>query len=293
LINRDIRFPADSSLRVSFDGIVGLKFLEIRPGISTELFQPKGILYGKSTAGIVDFVDIGAQNLVEMKKIMIAIRDFVEDPKIKQAFFDAVITTDKITKQVDELTKELRIVTQSVMDIVSDPKFQANVKGTIASTHQTLASANNFFESAGSLKVKPSADLYFGNLANQVRANLDVLYGKSGYVRFGVGEGPTRALSLQDILVSNQVSPNTAYKIGIINSYLGGGIDIRAWEGGLFSGDVYDINNRPGYPKVRLTASQKVANYVDLAIQADNVLNTGSTNYSLGVKINDEPLSDN
>ncbi|MCX5751468.1 MAG: MlaD family protein [Candidatus Saganbacteria bacterium] len=293
LVNRDIRFPADSSLRVSFDGIVGLKFLEIRPGVSTELFQAGGVLYGKSTSGIVDFVDIGAQNLIEMKKIMIVIREFVEDPKIKQAFFDAVITTDKITKQVDQLTKELRTVTQSIADIVSDPEFQANVKGTMASTHQTLANANNFFESAGSLKVRPSADLYFGNLANQVRANLDILYGKSGYVRLGVGEGPTRSLSLQDILISNRVNQNTAYKIGIINSYLGGGVDVRAWEGGMFSGDVYDINNRPGYPKVRLTASQKVANSVDLAIQADDVLNSGNANYSFGVKINDDPLADN
>jgi hypothetical protein len=227
-----------------------------------------------------------------MKRILISVRDFVEDPRIKKSFTDAVLTADKVTKQIEQLTKELRTVAQSIMDIVSDPEFQANVKGTAAATHQTLASANSFFEAAGSLRLRPSADLYFGNLANQVRANLDVMYGKSGYVRMGVGEGPTRDLTLQDILISNKINKNTAYKIGMINTRLGGGVDLKAWEGGTLSGDVYDINNRPGYPKIRLTAAQRVAHFVDLAIQADDLLNSGSTNYSFGVKINDAPLAD-
>src|SRR3989338_7567618 len=49
VVERGLKIPADSTLRVSYDGIVGLKFLEIRPGTSEIMYQPKQELQGART----------------------------------------------------------------------------------------------------------------------------------------------------------------------------------------------------------------------------------------------------
>src|SRR5512135_1337926 len=53
VIARDIRIPADSILRVAYDGIVGLKYLEIRPGTSEVMYTSAMQLQGLRTAAIV------------------------------------------------------------------------------------------------------------------------------------------------------------------------------------------------------------------------------------------------
>jgi phospholipid/cholesterol/gamma-HCH transport system substrate-binding protein len=149
IINRDIRVPEDSTLRVAFDGLVGLKFLSVRPGKSNAFYRPGSrVLDGRSTAGIVDFVDVGTQSLVEVKKILENILMMVEDTQIQNAFKKAVLNIEKITEQLESSSRALN-------DVISDRQFQANIKGTIGETKKTLASANSFFESIGQIHLKP------------------------------------------------------------------------------------------------------------------------------------------
>ncbi len=278
-IDKGIVFPADSYLRVSFDGLVGLKFLEVRPGYSAEAYRPSDVLVGRSTAGIVDFVDLGAQNLVETKRILANIRDIIERPDIQAAFVNAVFNVEKFTEQ-------LKIASEAINKIVADRDFQENFKGTVATTNKTLASANNFFEGFSNIKIKASGDVLLGGLANQVKGNLDIKPNPRNTYKFSLGEGPTRNLSLLDAQISNQVAKNLALRLGMINTHLGGGIDMFMNTDWTLSGDLYDVNNpKPLYPKVRITSDHKVADYVNLLLQADDIVNTGNTNFSFGVRI--------
>ena len=278
-IDKEIKFPADSTLRVAFDGLVGLKFLEIRPGKSAELYKSSQILFGQRTSSIVDFVDLGAQNLVETKKILVAIKSIIERPDIQAAFVNAVLNVEKLTEQ-------LKIVTQSLNNVVSDRNFQENFKGTVAGTNKTLTSAGQFFEGFSNIRIKASGDVLLGGLANQVKGNLDIKPNPNVTWKFSLGEGPTRNLSLLDAQVSNVVAKNLALRIGMINTHLGGGIDMLMNRDWTVSSDIYDVNNpKPSYPKVRLTSDYKVADYVNLLLQADDIINTGNTNYSFGVRV--------
>ncbi len=278
-ITKGIQFPSDSYLRVSFDGLVGLKFLEVRPGKSPEIYKPSDILIGKSTSGIVDFVDLGAQNLVETKAILANIRDIIERPDIQAAFVNAVFNVEKFTEQ-------LKIASAAINKIVADRDFQENFKGTVATTNQTLASANQFFEGFSNIKIKASGDVLLGGLANQVKGNLDIKPNPRNTYKFSLGEGPTRNLALLDAQISNAVSKNLALRLGMINTHLGGGIDMLMNNNWTVSGDIYDVNNpKPNYPKVRLTSDYKVADYVNLLLQADDIINTGNTNFSIGVRV--------
>ncbi len=292
IINKGIEFPRDSYLRVAFDGLVGLKFLEIRPGKSTDIYFSSQILNGKTTSGIVDFVDIGAQNLIETKAILVAIKNLVERKDIQNAFVNAVLNVEDATVEIKKLTQMLQLMAQSINNIVADQGFQDNFKGTVAGTSKTLNSANDFFEGFGKINVRPSGDILMGGLVNQVKGNLDLRTSDLTSVKMAMGEGPSRSLALLDLQLANTLSPQTTFRIGMINTHLGGGIDYKLNNKNTISADLYDINNpKPNYPRVRFTNEYKYTDYVNLLFQADDFMNGANANYSIGVRV--KGLGDN
>lgn len=286
IIEKDIKFPADSTLRIAYDGIVGLKYLEIRPGTSEVIYAPPQVLYGIKTAGIVDFVDIGAQNLEETKKILENIRMIVENKELQDSVRHTVFTADKVATEVEMLTAELRQTNQGIRDIVADPKFQENVKSTVRETKKTLSTANRFFESVGQIKMRPSAGIDIGSRSNAVRGNVDIVQSEKNYIRMAMGEGPARQLSLLDVLFTAKLAEDFGYRIGVINNQLGGGVAFYPSDELILRGDVYDINNpRPNNPKVRLGIEYELAKYMNLTLQSDDSLNEDDRNVSIGILV--------
>src|SRR3989339_4961 len=267
VINKTIKFPADSFLRIAYDGIVGQKYLEIRPGTSEMVYQPPKILYGITVSGIVDFVDIGAQNLQETKAILENIRAIIERPDLQQAFIQTIFTANKVSTDLEKLTTELRETNQGIRDVVTDPQFQASLKGTIRETDKTLSSANKFFADIRQIKLRASGGVDIGTRANGVKSNVDIVSNKDSYIRFGIGEGPTRRLSLLDILASSKVNEEFGFRLGDINS------------------------PRPNWPKIRLGVGYEFREYMDLTLQGDDLLNEGSRNISLGILV--KPVGEN
>jgi phospholipid/cholesterol/gamma-HCH transport system substrate-binding protein len=286
IVDREIKIPEDSQLRVSYDGIVGLKFLEIRPGTSVEIYVSPKVLIGVKTAGVVDFIDIGSQNLEETRKIMENIRIIIEDPELQKSVMHTIITADNVASEIEKLTAEIRQTNQGIRDIVADPKFQENVKGTIRETEKTLSSANRFFESVGKINLRTTVGIDIGTRSNAVRGNLDVIQSERNYFRIGMGEGPARQLSLLDVLFVGKMTDDFGYRLGVISNQLGGGIAYYPSELMTLRGDVYDINNpRPNLPKVRFGLEYEVVNFMDLTLKSDDTLNEDSRNVSIGVRI--------
>jgi hypothetical protein len=286
VIDKDIKFPDDSTLRIAYDGIVGLKFLEVRPGTSDVVYRSPKMIYGVRTSGIVDFVDIGSQNLQETKRIMENIRMMIEDPAMREAVRRTVFTADKTASELEELTVELRQTNQGIRDIVADPGFQQNIKGTISETKKTLTSANDFFESVGKINLRASAGVDVGSRSNAVRGNVDVVQSGQNYFRLGMGEGPTRQLGLLDVLFAAKANERFGYRLGVISNQLGGGLAFYPSEAVTFRGDIYDINNpRPNWPRVRLGYEYEVQEYMDMTLKADDLLNEGNRNVSVGILV--------
>lgn len=290
VINRNIKFPEDSFLRIAYDGIVGQKYLEVIPGSSEAIYASPNMLYGKKTSGIVDFVDIGSQGLEETKKILENIRLMVENPKLQQSFLNTVLTADKVAGDLEKLTAELRLTNKGISDIVADPKFQENVKGTIKETEKTLSSANRFFESMGKLDIRTSAGVDIGTTANSVKGSLDFIQSEKNYFSLGIGEGPTRQLSLLDVLFNSKVSDDFGFRLGVISSQLGGGIAFYPSDKTTWRGDIYDINNATAggqrlWSKIRLGYEYEMRDYMDILLTGDDLFNVNSRNISLGIRV--------
>ncbi|MBN2057281.1 MAG: MCE family protein [Candidatus Saganbacteria bacterium] len=286
VIDKNIKVPVDSQLRVSYDGIVGQKYLEVRPGTSEVAYKSGDVLEGVKTSAIVDFVDVGTQNLMESKRILEDIRIMLEDPRLQQALYGTVYAAQNVAVEADLLTKELRKTNQGISDIVADPKFQQNVKGTISETEKTLSSANKFFDSVGKINMRASAGLDIGTRANAVQGDIDIIRDESNYFRVGMGEGPTRSIGLLDLLFTSRLNEAWSYRIGVINNQIGGGVALFPGPVSVLRGDIYDINNpRPNWPKVRFGYEHELRNYMDLALKADDVLNEGNRNFTFGIKV--------
>ncbi|OGB89125.1 hypothetical protein A2625_02250 [candidate division WOR-1 bacterium RIFCSPHIGHO2_01_FULL_53_15] len=287
VVDPSIKIPSDSTLRVAYDGIVGLKFLEIRPGTSEILYGQGMVLEGARTAAIVDFIDIGSKNLVETKAILENVRKIIENPKLQAAFMNMVYTADKAAGDIEQLTEELRETNRGINEVVADPKFQANVKGTISETEKTLSAANRFFEGFGKVNLRASGGVDIGRLANAVRGDVDIIQSENTYYRFGIGEGQTtRQLSVIDFILANRINDKFAYRLGVINNQLGGGIVFNPMADANLIGDIYDINNpKPNNPKLRLGYEFEVRDYMDFLAQGDDLLNAGTRNFLFGLRI--------
>lgn len=290
VIEPNIKIPIDSSLRVAFDGIVGMKYLEVKPGISETMYTPVTVLKGMRTSSLVDFIDIGAQNLMETKAILSQVRMYVEDPRLQESISKTMMAIENTAIGAEKLTEELRQATEGVKKITTDPKFQENVKGTIRETEKTLSSANRFFENISQVDLRTSGGVDIGTRANAVRGDIDIIQSEKNYFRLGLGEGPSRQLSLLDFIFTNKLSPDVSYRIGVINNQLGGGVALLVSDRAIIRGDIYDINNETPtagrlWPKVRLGYQYEVRDYMDLLLQADNILNGDSSNMMVGIRV--------
>lgn len=160
IIQPNINIPEGSSLRVAFDGLIGQKYVEIMPGVSTVMLKNKSVIPGFSTLGMVDFIDIGTQNLEESKRILQSVRKITDDPVIQKAAKDTLINVEKSTSEINKIaselsdsiskggfgdlikslstasdtinrvSKELDGIISSLDKLTSDPEFIANVKDT-------------------------------------------------------------------------------------------------------------------------------------------------------------------
>jgi phospholipid/cholesterol/gamma-HCH transport system substrate-binding protein len=161
IIEPSINVPEGSSLRVAFDGLIGQKYVEIMPGVSTVMLKNKSVIPGFSTLGMVDFIDVGTQNLEESKRILQSVRKITDDPLIQKAAKDTLLNVEKSTREINKIaaglsasiskgglgelikslstasdtinrvSKELDGVISALDKLTSDPEFISNVKDTV------------------------------------------------------------------------------------------------------------------------------------------------------------------
>jgi ABC-type transporter Mla subunit MlaD len=87
--------------------LIGQKYVEIMPFDSPVMLKSKSILPGFSTLGLVDFIDVGTQNLEESKRILQSVRKFTDDPATQKAAKETLINIEKATYDINRITTNL------------------------------------------------------------------------------------------------------------------------------------------------------------------------------------------
>ncbi|MFA5928572.1 MAG: MlaD family protein [Candidatus Margulisiibacteriota bacterium] len=151
-VSKQIDIPRDSTLRVEFDGLIGEKYIGVLPGLdTTRLYAPGIVLKGISSAGIVDFVDVGTQNLDETKKILALFYKMLEDGSIqhsvKKILSNVEVTTQELNKLIPSLmgiADNLSTLADSISPMLSDPSIHANLRVTVQNIKEASGEISSF-----------------------------------------------------------------------------------------------------------------------------------------------------
>ena len=162
----NVAVPEGSHLRIAFDGLIGTKYIEIMPSESKVILKPLSELRGINTLGIVDFVDVGTQNLEESKRILTSVRKTIEDPVTQRVIKETLVNieatsadlarvskslskamaaggvTDLIStlrisaEQIAKVTSRLDSITKALDQLTADPKFIGDIRETAKNANE-------------------------------------------------------------------------------------------------------------------------------------------------------------
>ncbi|MFC1478447.1 MlaD family protein [Candidatus Margulisiibacteriota bacterium] len=153
-VSKKINIPDESILRVEFDGLIGEKFIGIIPGPDPlKLYESGTVLKGTSSAGIVDFVDIGTQNLDETKKILVMLYQMLEDGQVQKSVRNILSNVEITTSELNELIPSLQdiainlnLLTQSITPIMGDPSVHRDFRETVDNIKKVSNEVNILIE---------------------------------------------------------------------------------------------------------------------------------------------------
>ena len=92
-INEEYKIPKGSTVKIIFDGLVGEKYMEVLPNPTTDQFYNSGDrIVEYSSSGLSDFIDVGTQNLVELKSILKTMASVFGSEEISYALKEVVFS---------------------------------------------------------------------------------------------------------------------------------------------------------------------------------------------------------
>lgn len=160
-VQAEVSIPIGSTVKVVFDGLVGEKYLEIIPNIHSDIaYEPEGRLVGYATSGLSDFIDVGTQNLLELRAVLETMTDIFGDKEISYAIKDVVLSMQDTAKNIDKIVDELSNVsgseevvnilknTDQLMHVLSDTITRNDLnklKTTIENLETFSVNLNEFF----------------------------------------------------------------------------------------------------------------------------------------------------
>ncbi len=148
-LSQELSLPADSYLRIDYDGLVGQKFLSIMPGESSKLLVPGTVLKGYSTAGMSDFIHEGSGSMAEARKLLMNFnRSFSKDnpdASFAKIMHDFEEITKSLNKTMPKLEKAVNNLDTMLAELVNNKE---NINKTLVDTQ---ASAHNLLEFSGKL----------------------------------------------------------------------------------------------------------------------------------------------
>lgn len=157
-IKSGVGIPVGSRFRISFDGLVGQKYINVVPGNSLDVLQNGDVVEGISVAGIVDFIDEGARSMEEVQLMIRNINDLLGSSELKDKVARSADNIEKVTaelaqsapyisatlKKLDKITTELEVLT--VSDDSDVKTIVRNLKDSSQKLEVILKEINTFTE---------------------------------------------------------------------------------------------------------------------------------------------------
>ena len=113
-IEEGVMIEEDADVRVNTLGILGEKYVEILPGTAgNKAIGDGGALMGKTSVLLEKITESGNRLINKMEHTMDNINDIVGDPKFKESVKNTFGNAEKVTKNLDETTEDLKDAAKS------------------------------------------------------------------------------------------------------------------------------------------------------------------------------------
>ncbi len=128
-VESSIKIPKNSIVKIYFDGLIGEKFLNVVPNpTETEMMADGDVMQGTVSAGLAEFVELGAQNLEATKQVLQTYEKILNSPQMTESFQNTVMAFEKISRDMAVLSGVLA---------GSDPKSKGSIPQLLANLTQT------------------------------------------------------------------------------------------------------------------------------------------------------------
>lgn len=297
-VKDQVKIPKGSVARVVFDGLVGEKYIAIRPGTVTgnQFVKAGEHIDGYASAGLADAVEVMVKNLNQTEAILNTFRTILTSEKVSNSIRNSILAFEstaqnfaaisgqinsqgvlsnlsKMVKRMDDLTLSMQSMAGTVQTNVLNKETMSDVQKTIhnlAEFSEQLKS-NSPSEGSGSsplrliknatqLRIHPSASLQYLNPAQQVAYNgqVDLKLGKQ-MIRAGFGDREGVA-QLEAFQYGYQFTREFKGRVGAFYSKPGVGIDYNLSKEVQLSLDAYDTNKT----RLDLTGRAALQPYLDV-----------------------------
>ena len=134
-VNRDVKIPQEAEFSIGSDGVMGEKFVDVRPPkkYSGVFVKPGSSLTGQSSGDINEFMTNSGKVLEKVEGIADALNNVFGDKEVQKSMRDGFINAREISNNLNKFTK---VMAESAKE------NQAEIKNMIAQFNQMSVKMN-------------------------------------------------------------------------------------------------------------------------------------------------------
>lgn len=156
-VDKDIKIPQDSSFSLANDGMLGDKFIQIKPGSSQVLLKDGSRVKGEGDSEIDKTLETANQMMMEANKLLASINGIIGDEQTQHSLRNALRTSEQIVNNTAALTGQMNQMvaanSQNVQVLTSNMVvITENMKSLTAQMDKALHDINGDGQAAGNLR---------------------------------------------------------------------------------------------------------------------------------------------
>lgn len=102
-INGKTNIPVDSKIWINTLGLLGEKYIEIIPGVSTTAFLKDGdTVMGEDPVSIHEITRMASEIAVKVQDSVGSLNEVIKDPQVKESLKETIVNVKEITRKVNE-----------------------------------------------------------------------------------------------------------------------------------------------------------------------------------------------
>jgi len=147
---KKIQLPIDSFFRIEFDGLVGQKYLSLVAGESEYYLEEAAIIPGISTRGLVDFVNEGANSMVEARKLLENFNRILGSEKAENSFMRIATNIEDSSRilrdslpQLKAAVDHLNNMMKQADDLLGRDQIKDDIESVISNSRQISEQLNS------------------------------------------------------------------------------------------------------------------------------------------------------